>query len=68
MTTEEIAEIFNAKGSNGKYKALCPAHNDKNPSLSITQKEGVTLLHCFAGCNVYDIVKEVGLTIRDLRE
>lgn len=31
--------------------ALCPAHNDKNPSLSLTDGEnGKLLVHCHAGC------------------
>lgn len=66
MLTEEIVQLFNAKGQNGHYKALCPCHQDKNPSLSITAKNGVILIHCFAGCNVKDIVEAVGLTISDL--
>lgn len=66
MLTYAIAERFHAKGENGHYMALCPAHNDNNPSLSITAKDGVTLIHCFAGCNVYDILEAVDLTIDDL--
>lgn len=68
MITEEIAAVFNAAGNNGKYKARCPCHDDRNPSLYITHIDGGTLIHCFAGCNVYDIVDSVGLTIEDLWE
>jgi putative DNA primase/helicase len=34
---------------NGYFKALCPAHPDRNtPSLSVTEKEdGAVLIHCF---------------------
>jgi len=33
--------------SAGSYKALCPAHDDHDPSLSITEKEdGTVLVHC----------------------
>jgi DNA primase catalytic core len=35
--------------SNGTYQGLCPLHNDKNPSLSVTKKNGKWLWHCF-GC------------------
>ena len=36
----------------GSYgKALCPAHNDKRPSLSITPGRDAVLFHCFAGCS-----------------
>ncbi len=32
------------------WMACCPAHDDKNPSLSISEKNGKLLWHCFAGC------------------
>ena len=31
-------------------KAQCPAHEDREPSLSVTWSNGKTLLHCFVGC------------------
>ena len=38
------------KAGNG-WKALCPAHDDKNPSLSVTEGAGdKVLVTCFAGC------------------
>ena len=54
------------KGDNS-WMACCPAHDDKNPSLVITEKEGVVLLHCFSHqCDVSDIVYAVGLELSDL--
>lgn len=50
----------------GQYMALCPAHNDKNPSLAIIQKNGQILLHCFAGCKYDTIVRALdhrGITV-----
>lgn len=38
-----------------KWTALCPAHPDKNPSLSIKRDGDRILLHCFAGCSFVDI-------------
>jgi hypothetical protein len=49
-----------------KYMALCPAHDDKNPSLSITVKNKKILLHCHAGCETKDILSEIGLDFSDL--
>src|SRR5690349_15704034 len=54
------------EGWNGNGKALCPAHPDRNPSLSITQGDGRALLHCFAGCKVESIVDVLGLQLADL--
>jgi DNA primase len=39
-----------------KWQACCPAHDDKNPSLSIAVKEDKVLFHCFSGCSGDDIV------------
>ena len=49
------------------WVALCPAHDDKSPSLSVRDAEnGVVLAHCFAGCSIDDILGAVGLTLDDL--
>jgi putative DNA primase/helicase len=48
-------------------KALCPAHGDKTPSLSVaTGDDGRVLLHCFSGCSVESVVNAVGLAMTDL--
>ena len=55
------------KGRPGQYIALCSAHVDKTPSLSIRETpEGAVLLHCFAGCEVADIVASMGMDMTDL--
>ncbi len=52
---------------NRKWLALCPAHDDRTPSLSIKQlNDGKILIHCFSGCSVEQIVSAVDLTIADL--
>lgn len=45
----------------GRWSARCPAHQDRSPSLAITESDGKTLIHCFAGCGVDDILAAVGL-------
>ena len=53
-------------GSN-RHMAECPAHQDKEPSLSITTgDDGRILLKCFGGCPTEGIVKALGLQIKDL--
>lgn len=45
--------------------ALCPAHDDKNPSLSLTNGEnGNLLVHCHAGCDQVRVID--ALKARDL--
>jgi len=50
------------RGSNGNYTACCPAHKDRSPSLSITEKDGRILLHCFTGCDSQSIRAALGLS------
>jgi hypothetical protein len=49
------------------YLARCPAHNDRNPSLSIREADdGKVLLRCWAGCKTADILAALGLRWSDL--
>jgi putative DNA primase/helicase len=52
--------------------AQCPAHEDGSPSLSIRREAGVNgevvLVHCFAGCDTGDVLRELGLGFADLFE
>lgn len=50
-----------------KWMALCPAHDDKQRSLSIrVGKDGRVVMHCHAGCDTKAIVAAVGLAMTDL--
>ena len=42
------------------YQARCPAHDDVNPSLSVTEGRSAILLKCFAGCEYKDIMAALG--------
>ncbi|MHB8263883.1 MAG: DUF3987 domain-containing protein [Acidimicrobiales bacterium] len=49
------------------YSALCPAHDDHNPSLSIAEgQDGRVLLKCHAGCLYDEILACLGITSADL--
>ena len=53
-------------GSN-RHMAECPAHDDREGSLSISQgDDGRVLLKCFAGCATEDVVKALGIEMKDL--
>ena len=50
-----------------RWMASCPAHDDERPSLSIKlTDDGTKLLKCHEGCQTDDIVKAVGLEMKDL--
>ena len=54
-------------GKDRRWMACCPAHGDKNPSLSIREcDDGTVLIHCWTGCSVESILDSVGLTFDDL--
>jgi len=44
-----------------KWLAICPAHDDRSPSLSIKQIDERILIRCFAGCGYLDVLAAVGL-------
>jgi CHC2-type zinc finger protein len=51
----------------GRWIALCPAHEDRAPSLSIREMEdGRVLINCFAGCGAGDVLDAIGLRMSDL--
>jgi putative DNA primase/helicase len=42
------------------FKCRCPAHNDNNPSLHISDgKDGKILVHCHTGCDARDVIAEL---------
>ncbi len=51
----------------GRWLACCPAHDDRNPSLSIRETgDGTLLLKCWAGCGAADVVAAVNLGLSEL--
>lgn len=51
---------------NNRWVAKCPAHSDRGPSLSVTERDGKLLFHCFAGCEAEDVLGAVGLSWSDV--
>ena len=67
MTIQEVlSKLQGGKQSGGQWTARCPAHEDKENSLSIGEKDGKILLHCFAGCETAAICEALGVHISDL--
>jgi hypothetical protein len=63
----EALPKFKRGASDGQYIACCPAHEDRNPSLSIgVGDDGQVLLACHAGCDTATIVGALGCAMADL--
>jgi hypothetical protein len=62
-----VSKLPDPKRNNKGWTAHCPAHEDKNPSLSISEGDaGRALVHCHAGCTPAAITAALGLTLKDL--
>jgi len=62
-----LARLKGVRTSLRGWVACCPAHRDREPSLSIgLGDEGQILLNCFAGCSLDRIVEALGITVTEL--
>ena len=62
-----LSQLKGVRTSMRGWRACCPAHADRKPSLSIGLGEHEqVLLKCFAGCSLERIVEAMGLTMTDL--
>jgi hypothetical protein len=57
----------NPRGQAHKFSALCPAHEDRSPSLHCMEgREQKAVVQCFAGCRYDQIAEAIGLCVKDL--
>lgn len=62
-----LQRLTKVKGGKGHWTACCPAHEDRSPSLAVTETDdGRILLKCFANCSVQEIVGAIGMDMTDL--
>ena len=64
LTPEAIAEALagdcKSRRTSTGWLTLCPVHEDRNPSLSVSEgKDGGILVHCFGGCAQKAVVDEL---------
>jgi 5S rRNA maturation endonuclease (ribonuclease M5) len=52
------------EGTRGPWR--CPAHQDRRPSLSVSQGKDGAVLHCQAGCKTDAVLAALDLSPRDL--
>ena len=65
-TLDVLDRLEQVTGGVGKWMACCPAHNDKSPSLAVSEGDDRVLVHCFAGCDTTDVTAAIGLNVADL--
>jgi len=53
------------KSGNG-WRARCPACAGSSRKLSVAEREGRVLVHCFSGCQAIDVLQSVGLAWADI--
>ena len=67
MYANDIAARVHARRTATGWIARCPAHDDRRPSLAISEgRDGRILIRCHAGCPVEAIVSALGLYLHDL--
>ena len=56
MNAEIIAKALGGRKVGQGWTARCPAHDDREPSLSIRDADGKVLVRCHAGCDQRDVI------------
>lgn len=65
--TQLLSFLPDAKKNGTGWQARCPSHDDRSPSLSISEgADGRVLLNCFAGCSTESVCAALSITIADL--
>lgn len=68
MTVQDfLVRLEGVKPNGSGWQAICPAHEDKDPSLSISEgNDGTILVKCHAGCDTKAVLTRMDLDLRDL--
>ncbi len=62
LTLDELlSRLDHVKRASSGWSARCPAHHDRQNSLSIAEADGKVLLKCHAGCLTENVLRALGL-------
>ena len=68
-TLLEVSSLLEAVRwhNNRSFQARCPAHDDRQASLTVSEADnGGIVLHCHAGCVTDDVLRAIGLSYADI--
>mgnify|MGYP000748231477 CR=1 FL=1 len=67
VVNKVAAETGKRPAQNGeRFDCLCPAHDDHNPSLTVSKGNKGILLTCHANCDTEDVAAAIGMEMGDL--
>ena len=62
-----ISRLKNVRETSNGWEACCPSHEDKDPSLSVSETDdGKVVFHCHAGCSQESVLQALGIKWADL--
>jgi hypothetical protein len=61
-----LERLHGVRQNGSSYVAKCPAHEDGDPSLSVSLGQRGVVFHCFAGCDPDAVVESAGATWSEL--
>ena len=62
-----LSRLEKVQKTRGGWTARCPSHEDRTPSLSVTEaSDSTVLLHCWAGCSTERVLAALDLSWHDL--
>ena len=67
MMVDDLLEKLDAVRPTARgWRARCPAHEDRRPSLSVREGAEGVLLRCWSGCRLEEVCSALSISIRDL--
>jgi AAA domain-containing protein len=64
--SEILSRLRGVRRDGDGWRTLCPAHADRNPSLSVNVRDGKILIHCHAGCSTEAVCAAAGIEMHEL--